>query len=514
MNKYTLLICLLGILLLSGCQADEAPTATEAPTVTEDSLEATFVSISTQAAIYASTQQHHRYATQTFLAELALTPSPTATDSGILDPETEPLDGEGPWLAFIDYRKLWIMNHDGRGNKILIPNVRSILASPDGRMLAYIVLGEDDDPDLNILSLPENRILLSMDIYNFELEDLDFILDDSIRNSNYAEDLWYAVGDFAWSPDSSMLAFTSSHESPSSDVYMYDTRNGEVIRLTSGLSQAIHPIWSPDGRYIFHAGVDRLHIGASGAGYTGWKLFSVTPDGRNNHLYDGIGEATGYEDVLGWLSDRTILMNSGHWWCGYFDLRTMNIETGNIQPIWRGNHDSAAYSSEYASILVGASEFDKFDEGCGPEEESGLFLISTANNSRTRLLDDVGWYWIGWSNEGRRFIVDSETLGFFTVDGTGNIEYLDGRPFFAPGGEYWLIKSTGIYDDSELVKRLSIKSYNYVFWSPDGQSVYFEDDGALYRASTPGFEPEVIKPLSFDGIHDYAWIIPDLEGED
>ena len=506
MKIYKFLICFLGVLILSGCQANTVPTETM------DFHNPTFAANETQNANCVSTHQDNNNTNPTQLAELVSTPSPTAADSDIQAPDTEPLDSEGPWLAIKDNAGLWIMNHDGKGNKILIPDARYFfLASPDGRKLAYLVRGEDGDPDLKVLLLPENRISFSMDIYNFELGDFNDETHDTILN--YEEDLLYAVGRLAWSPDSSMLAFTSSHESPTSDLYLYDTLSGEVTQLTSGPTQAVDPIWSPDGRYIFHAGVDRLYIGYSGAGYRGWKLFSVTPDGRNTFLYNGIDDNTGFEDVLGWLSGQSILMHSGYWHCGYFNLRIMNIETGKTLTFWRGKHDNAAFSSEFASILVGSSQFNEYDVDCGPEEESGLFLISTADNSRTRLLDDKGWYEITWSDEGHRFIVDSENLGIFTVDGTGSIERWGGEPIFAPGGEYWLIKSDGVFNELGFVKDLDIDRDSEAFWSPDGQFVYFEDEGALYRASAPGFKREIISTL-FSDIQDYVWIIPDFEGVD
>ncbi len=511
MKKQKLFVCFLGVLLLFGCQSDVGSISQGVQTGTGDYDIATFIANREENSNDTGTQQHDLNATQTYQAKFPLTPSPTATDSGIRNLETEPLDSKGPWLAIKDNAGLWIMNHDGKGNKIQIPDVRELLVSPDGHKLAYLVRGEDGDPDLKVLLLPENRIILSMDIFNFKLEDFNVETHDNILN--YQEDLLYAVGRLAWSPDSSMLAFTSSHESSTSDLYLYDTLSNDVTRLTTGSTQAVDPIWSPDGRYIFHAGVERLYIGYNGAGYRGWKLYSVTPDGRNIYLYNGIDDNTGFEDVLGWLSDRYILMNSGHWWCGYFNLRMMNIETGKTLTFWRGKHDSAAFSSDYASILVGSSQFKENDEDCGPEEESGLFLISTADNYRTRLLDDKGWYEITWSDEGHRFIVDSENLGIFTVDGTGSIERWGGEPIFAPGGEYWLVKDDGLFNDLGFVKDFYIDRYSEAFWSPDGQSIYIEDEGALFRASAPDFEQELISTL-FSDIQDYVWIIPNFEGVD
>ena len=61
---------------------------------------------------------------------------------------------------------------------------------------------------------------------------------------------------FAWSHDGEQLAFFGVMDGPSSDLYVYSTKDDQITRLTSGPSQGYQPSWSPDDQYIVHSGAD------------------------------------------------------------------------------------------------------------------------------------------------------------------------------------------------------------------------------------------------------------------
>src|SRR5262249_36034528 len=64
-----------------------------------------------------------------------------------------------------------------------------------------------------------------------------------------------ALGQADWSPDRLRLAFTCVTTSSSICVSDADGGNAIVLRLPSGLVDAVDPDWSPDGNEIAFAGV-------------------------------------------------------------------------------------------------------------------------------------------------------------------------------------------------------------------------------------------------------------------
>ena len=74
----------------------------------------------------------------------------------------------------------------------------------------------------------------------------------------------------AWSPDGSQLAFIGAVNGPTSDLYVYDLAEDQVRQLTDGLAHAANPIWSPDGKHIFHQGI--IFSFGSGVAKSDWGV--------------------------------------------------------------------------------------------------------------------------------------------------------------------------------------------------------------------------------------------------
>lgn len=56
----------------------------------------------------------------------------------------------------------------------------------------------------------------------------------------------------AWSPDGRYLAFAAAIDGPTSDLYLYDSHQDEIIRVSSGPNQVYGPIWASDGSGVLH----------------------------------------------------------------------------------------------------------------------------------------------------------------------------------------------------------------------------------------------------------------------
>ncbi|MFL7814193.1 MAG: zinc-ribbon domain-containing protein [Anaerolineales bacterium] len=109
--------------------------------------------------------------------------------------------------------------------------------SPDGRWIAFHSSRADPNPET---CWP--NCLTSVYFYN--------IAEGQVYSLGSGEES-ISGGGFAWSPDSSRLAFHSS-QSGSWDIYLVDLE-GSIVQLTSDPGDEVFPAWSPDGKFLAYA---------------------------------------------------------------------------------------------------------------------------------------------------------------------------------------------------------------------------------------------------------------------
>ena len=203
--------------------------------------------------------------------------------------------------------------------------------------------------------------------------------------------------------------------------------DGEIRQLTNGPAQAIKPIWSLNDDYILHAAVDSFTSAPAAAGtITG----SISPPNRRAvkvyTLAAGSGKGQVDEEYLGWVSDHQMLLHSGRWHCGYFDLRMMNAGAGEEIIFWRGNYHGAAYNSEIGAALVYVDPNASQSDECGPiDHQPGLYLVTIPDNQQT-LLDvdpnDLYGYEMT-SGEGYGMLFIQSTAGWIGVSADGSTQH-------------------------------------------------------------------------------------------
>jgi len=71
------------------------------------------------------------------------------------------------------------------------------------------------------------------------------------------------LGSPSWSPDGEKIVLTGIDKSGSSDLYIWDTKNEHLSKLTNDIYDDQDPVWSPDGRYVVFAS-DRTPFGKQG----------------------------------------------------------------------------------------------------------------------------------------------------------------------------------------------------------------------------------------------------------
>jgi hypothetical protein len=354
----------------------------------------------------------------------------------------DPLPDEGAWLLVqIDF-EYYLLSEDGERRIELDPSnhfsddyIVSFIPSPTGEMVAILVGNKalGTDKNLFLWFLSENSVAHIAELYNHEnFSELTFEEKDNI---------YFSTGQVTWSHEGSKLAFASAHLGSSTDLYVYDLETEGIRRLTSGPTQAVNLVWSPDDAYILHAGVEKLWYGYSGRGYSGWQFFSAAADGSQvNTLAAGRVEGRGDEEYLGWVSDRHILIHSGYWFCGWFDLRIMDIVSGEEYVIYPENHNGIAYSPEADLALMYINEaFEGDVEKCGHKEfPSGLRLISIPDGQVIKEGFGTGYYEPLTFNGDMPFFIQWDEQ-WYTVDTQGNIESFEGDPYLPE--QFWDLSS-------------------------------------------------------------------------
>jgi tricorn protease len=95
--------------------------------------------------------------------------------------------------------------------------------SPDGKKLAY----SDGSQTVFVVNRETGRITAA-------------------DSSDYWE-----IKKYAWSPDSRYLAYSKHDDHRFSSIFIYDTEERKVIRVTEGFTDDTEPVWDPEGKYLY-----------------------------------------------------------------------------------------------------------------------------------------------------------------------------------------------------------------------------------------------------------------------
>jgi len=423
-------------------------------------------------------------------------------EQGIPD---NPLSDDGPWWVFSTPEGLFAINLDGSGltqfyfGPINSPWARQIVISPQGGYLAYLV-GESFDATLKITQFPCRTLITEKPLIS--------------NNSEPEMDAMRAIVEqqsTAFSPDGRYLAFMGVIDGPTSDLYLYSLETFETTQLTDGSSQAYQPVWSPDGKYIVHTGVDSF---GTGAGYSMTGVWaSVVENTDALSLYDPSG--SGSETIIGWVDDQTFIVHSWDAICGMKNVRTFNIETKESSELWTESFRAIAFDPSKGVAVISSN-----DGSCAPNGGVGLYLVPTNGSAPFRFLDDTGPQVI-WSEDANLFLVSGDFGSWvIAVDSNGQFIDLDmpqgaqvfpavvpgSRDLAWPGESLWIGSLLGSIDNPP--EEIFNEPVYTVTWAPDGESVIFFADSGLYIAYQPDFTPILIVE-GLDNRNGYSdWIFP------
>ena len=349
----------------------------------------------------------------------------------------------------------------------------------------------------------------------------------------------------SWAPDGEHLIFGDRNSSITSAVYLYSLKDGQRRQLTrppASLSD-IHPVVSPDGRYLAFV---RLNPQSRGGSVFLQKLERLQPSGEPNQLTSG-HTVTAFD----WAHDsRSIVHDAGMVDPG---LWRISLSGGASTLVWanvRTRMPSLARSG--AGVVYQATAFDSniyelrlpSSPNSQASRDEGIRVIaSTSNDTDMRLSPDGTRIAFVSVRAGHSDLWVSNRDGSQARQLTNFGGWRAGSPSWntdgtsiafdalAPGGNWSLHVVSA--DGNPISKPLISDRYNNVRpeWSRDGKWIYFASDRTgehqIWRMPSAGGIPKLITRnggidpiVSPDGRHLYyakqvpeqgIWEVP-LEG--
>jgi hypothetical protein len=437
-----------------------------------------------------ATQEEELEPTETIepSATLAVTATPTPI------PEPTSLNAAGPYLLYSGESGIWISNPDGSFLTQITSHSNDLFdlrraVSPRGDELAMII-EQEDGQFLVTISIPDGEVKTIAQLSKLTMLDAEGKAGETAGNAAIMISYYPNV---AWQPgEGRYLAFVGAVNGPTSDVYTYDTQTGEIAQLTSGPSHAIIPIWSPDGQYIYHFGVNLVPpIGGALIGYNkmegawavrisdGEVITQPTPK-SSHHVF------------VGWKDDNHYIMYDNDETCISKNLRSVDVTTGKAVPLMNYSfYFGAALSPENGSILFAGSE------GCPDSVGEGVFLLMPGETEPEKLLDTKA-YEVSWLPESKVFQAYPEAL--FSADGKTTYESPVYDASYHPaisknGYQAWEVIENRIGRIEVRVpggdwKKIADGFFvDGLIWDPvDGDTLIIAtEDGAIYKAQYPDF---------------------------
>jgi hypothetical protein len=430
-------------------------------------------------------------------------PSPTQT------PALKGLNVTGPYVIFEAHNGIWITNPDGsfptQLSEYEITSVLDLhhLISPTGDRMA-LVISNDAGLDLVIIKIPSG-----------EMETIAHLIDrppaeyyDPTSSNSFAT---YAISDYesvAWQPgDGRLLAFVGAINGPTADLYLYDSQTQEITQMTDGPSQAVLPVWSPDGKYILHFGVSWVPpFGGAieGANQLDGVWAVRASDGEVISLPKNKGSKPRF---VGWQDDsHYITFDNGE--CSAENLHAVDVVSGATTPILDASFDYYIAQSPVDRAVLISSE-----AGCPNSLGNGIFLLLPGQTTPTMLHDVKAWE-IDWMPESGVFYAYPE--GLFSSDGK---IYFD-PPVYDKSFDTAVSKES--YQAWEVIEnfkgRVEVRvpggdwqtilngSVDGLIWDPaDAKTLLIAlNDGSIYAASYPDFSPRLISNLG-EGVNQVIW---------
>ncbi|MEO8131585.1 MAG: prolyl oligopeptidase family serine peptidase, partial [Bryobacteraceae bacterium] len=332
----------------------------------------------------------------------------------------------------------------------------------------------------------------------------------------------YAESDVQWSRDGSRIYFTSNrvrepyYQARDQDLYVVSASGGDVSKIAS-IDGPIHSItMSPDG---FHIGFLGFLNGEPIRSFSQPDLFltSVQPGSKPKNLttaYDndiggGVGgdqhpPRGGAQTTPFWSKDgRFLFVVAAEE--GRTNLKRIDVETGKVEAVTKGDHDVASYSASAdgtrAALLIST-----------PTNIGDLYALDVANGQMHRLTN------INEKLFSELNLTAPEMFWYNSFDGKRIQTWVQKPPNFDSSKKYPMILNIhggphaayGYTFDHEF-QWMAAKGYVVVYPNPRGSTSYGQDFGNVIQFHYPGDDHKDLM-AAVDQVIKLGWVDPDKLG--
>jgi len=335
----------------------------------------------------------------------------------------------------------------------------------------------------------------------------------------------FSESDIVWSKDGAKIYFTSErvaepyYQPPANDLYMVAAQGGDITKVAS-IDGPIHAIaLSPEGGHMAFIGSINHGDNVVQRSYSQPDLFvtSLEPGATPRNLttkYDfDIGGGVGGDQAPPrgsggsrpyWSKDgRFIFVLSAEE--GSANLKRIDAETGQVEPLTQGKQDVFAYSAtpdgSKAAVLIST-----------PENIGDLFMVDGASG-KTRQLMHMNRELFSQLN-----LTAPQTIWYNSFDGKRIQAWVQRPPDFVEGKKYPLIldihggphAAYGYTFDHEF-QWMAAKGYIVLYPNPRGSTSYGQDFGNIIQYVYPGDDFKDLM-AGVDDLIKRGWVDPEKMG--
>jgi hypothetical protein len=329
-----------------------------------------------------------------------------------------------------------------------------------------------------------------------------------------------------WSPNGRYLALAAVLDADSSDLFVYDSQDGSLRRLTSGPDWVGPITWSPDGTQIIMQELlnddDFFFAPHSKPPASVW---SVSVSTNEIKLLYPVENAYTEQTILQWVDDKRFVAYEGYLFNANSarNLRLVDMEAGENRILFNGEFVVARFDPVHEAFALYGLESEKYQQG--------WYLVSMKNNT-IRSLDGPPYIsnFVEWDSETRLFIseddCENDPQSFQAFDFQGNFtcvpkptltpDSLDVASYPSLDGKSTVSVKDGIWLETEGKPPVLVSQGipSDIIWCPDSNCFFYtlfqqneqqKNQWNLYRVSLPDLNVRMVDE-GIESKGSYQWL--------
>jgi dipeptidyl aminopeptidase/acylaminoacyl peptidase len=414
-----------------------------------------------------------------------------------------------------------LVNQGGTGLKIIpLPDngFASGNPSPTGEWLVFytgsggeqtLTNGPKYDLALNLMHLPDGTTHKVTDLLSRDFPDSIEKFSEIAKSSNDPDIAFMDTGTIAdavrqsliyrlminsWSPSGEVLAFAGEMDGPSTDLYLYNLKTGNIKRLSSGSKNVDFIRWFPSGDKIVYSS---SYLPCEGDCST---YYVTNLDGTHSMTINNFNTFGGATSTDSWTNNSLLTIYTQANVTGTCCLRNFDFESDKVNMLYGGSFQTYAYDPQ--TNLLAISIADNL-ENVSP----GIYFI---DKSGMRKVEEPGSvYYLGWKEY--PFIISAGSMKILSSSGISTMLTEGGfAPFASRNNQYvalsdleWSQTTNGlrVFDkNSNLVLDINGKKITKVIWRLDSQGLFYISKKQLYYVGIQEKKPVLIDSHVNDGV--------------